>query len=114
VKLEGESVLLRIFLDTFQKWHHRPVYEAIVVRARAELLAGATVLAALEGFGQSGHLLRESVWHLSNDREVIVEVVDTAEKIDAFLAAIEPMLGDAVVTLERAHVAFYGAAKEKP
>lgn len=114
MKLEGENVLLRIFLDTFQKWHHRPVYEAIVERAQAEHLAGATVLAALEGFGQNGQLHKESPWHLSNDREVIVEVIDTAEKIDGFLAEIEPMLQSAVVTLERAHVVLYRAAKEKP
>ena len=113
MKLEGENVLLRIFLDTFQKWHHRPVYEAIVERAQAEHLAGATVLAALEGFGQNGHLLQESWWHLSNDREVIVEVVDTAEKIDGFLAGVKPMMENAVVTLERAHVVFCRVAKGK-
>ncbi|MBI5017874.1 MAG: DUF190 domain-containing protein [Deltaproteobacteria bacterium] len=114
MKLQGENVMLRIFVDTFQKWHHRPIYEAIVERAHAEHLAGATVLAALEGFGQNGHLLKQSPWRLSGDREVIVEVVDTPEKIDGFLAGIEPLLENAVVTLERAHVVFYRPGKEKP
>jgi len=113
LKLEGENVLLRIFIDTFQKWHHRPAYEVIVERARAKHLAGATVLAALEGFGQNGRMLKESLWRLSNDREVIVEVVDTSEKIDGFLTEIEPMLQNVVVTLERAHVAFYRSEKER-
>jgi PII-like signaling protein len=107
MRFEGERALLRVFLDTFQKWHHRPVYEAIVEKARAEGLAGATVLAGLEGFGQSGRLLVESPWRVSNDREVVVEVVDTVDRIEAFLAGIEPLLADAVVTLERAVVVRY-------
>ncbi|MBI5444444.1 MAG: DUF190 domain-containing protein [Deltaproteobacteria bacterium] len=112
MKLEGESVLLRVFLDTFQKWHHRPVYEALVERARSERLAGATVLSGVEGFGQRGELLRDSAWRLVNAREVVVELVDAPEKIEAFLASVEPMLRDAVVTLERAQVVFYRAGKE--
>ncbi len=110
MKLEGENVLLRIFIDTAQKWHHRPVYEVIVERAQSAHLAGATVLEAVEGFGQKGEVLAERRWHLSNPREVTVEVVDAADKIDGFLAAIEPMLQDAVVTLERAYIAFHRAS----
>lgn len=108
MKLEGENMLLRVFLDTFQKWHHQPVYQLLVERACAERLAGATVLEGLEGFGQRGEILRESAWSLGNDREVVVEIVDAPERIRSFLASVEPMLGDAVVTLERAHVVFYG------
>lgn len=110
---ERESTLLRIFLDTFQKWHHRPVYEVVVEKARAEGLAGAIVLAGVEGFGQSGRLLVESAWRLGNDREVIVEMVDAEERIEAFLTGIEPLLTDAVVTVERARVvSLRPAAKE--
>jgi uncharacterized protein len=107
MKLEGEQVLLRVFLDTFKQWHHVPTHEAIVERARKEQMAGSTVLTGLEGFGQSGDLLKESPWHLSNNREVVVEIVDTKERIERFLDSIEPMLDGAIATLERAHVIHY-------
>jgi PII-like signaling protein len=107
MKLEGDRVLLRIFLNTFQKWHHRPLYEAIVEKARKERMAGATAFIGVEGFGQNGVLLQEHPWRLANDREVIVEVVDTEEKTDSFLSAIEPMLQDAIVTREKVHAISY-------
>jgi len=107
MKLEGENVLLRIFLDTSVRWHHRPLYEALVEMARSEHLAGATVFEGVEGFGQGGHVLKSSAWHIVNPREVVVEIVDSAEKTRSFLAAAEPMLGDAVVTMERARVIHY-------
>lgn len=111
MKLEGENVLLRIFINIFQKWHHRPVYEAIVETARKEQMSGATVLEALEGFGQNGNVLKENLMKLSSDREVIVEIVDTPEKIEAFLRTVEPMIRDAVVTTERAYVVHYRHAE---
>ncbi len=107
MKLEGENVLLRIFVNTFQKWHWQPAYEAIVERARKEHLAGATVISGIEGFGQDGAIHKDNPWRLGNDREVIVEIVDTEEKISRFIGEIEPMLKDAIATLERAHVVFY-------
>lgn len=107
MKLEGENVLLRIFINVFQKWHHHPVYEAIVEKARKEHLSGATVLEGLEGFGQNGVIMKEHPWRLANDREVIVEIVDTKDKIEQFLTSIEPMIQDAIVTLERAFVIHY-------
>lgn len=107
MKLEGEQILLRIFVDSFQKWRYRPLFEVIVDFARKRGLAGATVFQGLAGFGMSGIILRERRWALTNDREVIVEIVDTQEKIQAFLAEIEPMLRNVVVTTERAHVLMY-------
>jgi len=109
MKLAGENVLLRIFVDTFKQWRHRPVYEAIVERARHELLSGATVLEGVEGFGQAGVFHKDRPWRLANDREVIVEIVDTQEKIEAFLGSIEPMLEGTIATLERAYVVHYRA-----
>lgn len=107
MKLEGENKLLRIFLDVFQKWHHHPVYEVIVEKARQENMSGATVLEGVEGFGQNGIIHKERLWRITNDREVIVEIVDTPEKIDRFLELIEPMLQNAIVTMERAFVIHY-------
>ncbi len=112
MKLEGGQVLLRIFLNTFQQWHHRPLYEAIVEKARKEHMAGATVFIGVEGFGQSGVLLKEHAWRLSNDHEVVVELVDTGEKVEAFIGLIEPMLQDAIVTREKVHVLSYRGKAE--
>ncbi len=99
-----DRALLRIFLDTFQQWHHRPVYEVVVERARNEGLEGATVVAALDGFGPLGRLHTERPWRLGSGREVAVEIVDTPERIDSFLAAVEPLLAEAVVMRERVRV----------
>ena len=109
MKLAGENVLLRIFVDTFKKWHHVPVYEAIVEKARREHMSGATVLEGIEGFGQTGVFHKDSPWRLANDREVIIEIVDTEEKIEAFLSSIEPMLEGTIATMERAYVVHYRA-----
>lgn len=107
MKLEGENVLVRIFLDVFQQWRHRPLYEVLVETARNHNMRGATVLEGIEGFGQKGPVLKENFWRVSNNREVIVELVDCRERIDSFLNLIEPMLQDAIVTQERAHVILY-------
>lgn len=109
MKLEGERVLARIFLDTFQKSGTRPIYEVLVERAREGHLAGATVLAGVEGLGPGGKVLTDAPWRLANDRTVVVEVVDSREKIEGFLAAAGDLLTRAQVTLERAHVVFYRA-----
>ena len=104
--MDGENVLLRIFIDKFQRWHLDATYSQIVQKARKRGLAGATVLEGVEGFGQSGKLMRERPWLPSNE-EVIVEIIDEDSKVRAFLEEIEPMLKDALVTLERARVARY-------
>jgi uncharacterized protein len=114
MKLEGENVLVRFFVDTSRQWHRRPLYEALVELAHTHHLAGATVLEGVEGFGQRGHVLKESHWHVTNAREMIVEIIDTRHKAEAFLEIVEPMLGDTVVTLERAHVIHYRTKGTEP
>jgi PII-like signaling protein len=111
-RLEGERVLLRVFLDRYLMFHHVAVHLRIIELARERGLAGATLLEAIEGFGQSGKLLSESKWKLSNNMEVIVEIIDEDAKIRAFVDEIEPMLSDAIVTLERAHVVRYAPKTE--
>ena len=109
MKLEGEQVLLRLHLSNFVKWHGRPLYEAIVEKGRREHLSGATVLTGLAGFVGKGPLLGPHPFALQEERPMVVEFVDEAEKLDNFLGVVEPMLqGQAViVTLERAHVVHY-------
>jgi hypothetical protein len=110
VKLEGEQTLLRFYLTSFVRWHYRPLHEAIVEAARRENMAGATVLRGIMGFGAGGVVLKERTWTLGNELPVIVEVVDTTERIDAFLEKVEPMIREGMVTLERARVISYRAS----
>jgi PII-like signaling protein len=113
MKLEGEAVLLRIFLGELDKWHHQPLYEAIVLKAREMGLAGATVLRGPMGFGAKSHLHTAKILRLSADLPVIIEIVDKEDKINAFLPELDKMLGDGLVTLEKVRVIKYQANPEK-
>ncbi len=115
MKLEGDQVLLRLHLSNFARWHTSPLYEALVGRARKEHLAGATVLTGVYGYVDRGRILGEHVHGLQVEHPVVLEIVDSEENLQRFLAAVEPMLaGHAVrVTLERARVVHYrGGGKE--
>ena len=107
MKLEGEGQLLRIFIGEADRWHGRSLYEAIVLRAREAGLAGATVLRGLMGFGAKSHLHTAKVLRLSEDLPIVIEIVDRAERIDAFLPVLDEMVADGLVTLERAQVITY-------
>jgi len=111
VKLEGEGQLLRIFIGEADRWHGRSLYEAIVLRARESGLAGATVLRGLMGFGAKSHLHTAKVLRLSEDLPIVIEIVDRAERIDAFLPVLDEMVADGLVTLERAQVITYRPGK---
>jgi uncharacterized protein len=109
MKLEGEGRLLRIFVGESDRWHGKPLYEAIVGRARKEGLAGATVVRGLEGFGAHSRLHTTRILRLSEDLPVVIELVDTAEKIEAFLPGLDEMVSEGMVTLEQVHVIAYRA-----
>jgi PII-like signaling protein len=106
--LPHEAVLLRIFTGISDRWHMGPLYLAIVEKARAEHLAGATVLRGTIGFGQSGRLHQEAALPLHPDQPVVVEIVDTEEKINAFLPVLDAMMESGLVTIEKASVLQYG------
>jgi uncharacterized protein len=103
-----EAVLLRLFIGESDEHAGRPLHEAIVLAAREMGLAGATVLRGPMGFGRSSRLHTAKILRLSEDLPLIIEIVDTAEQIDRFLSAAEPMLGSCLVTLERVQVVRYG------
>jgi uncharacterized protein len=109
MKLEGEAQLLRIFVGESDKWHGHPVYEAIVLKARELHLAGATVLRGPMGFGKHSRLHTMKVLRLSEDLPIIVEIVDSKEKIDTLLPHIDEMVKEGLVTLEKVHVITYRA-----
>jgi uncharacterized protein len=97
-----EAVLLRIFIGEDDRYKRLPLYEAIVLKARETHLAGATVLRGFLGFGKSSHMHAEKILRLSMDLPVVIEIVDTREKVNAFLPCLEPMISGGLVTMERA------------
>ena len=113
MRLEGEGTLLRIFIGELDKWHHAPLYEAIVLRARELGLAGATVLRGPMGYGAHSRLHTAKILRLSEDLPVIIEIVDKEEKIQAFLPELDIMVRDGLVTLEKVRVTMYRAGEAK-
>jgi PII-like signaling protein len=108
VKVPRECTLLRIFFGEDDKYHGRPLYECIVLKAREMHLAGATVLRGPMGFGHSSRLHTAKILRLSEDLPIVIEIVDSPEKIEAFLPALEPMMGSGLVTMETVRVFQYG------
>ncbi len=113
MKLEGDGQLLRIFVGESDRWHGKPLYEAIVERARHDGLAGATGVRGLEGFGAHSRLHTTRILRLSEDLPVVIELVDTAEKIEAFLPGLDEMVSEGLVTLERVRVIAYRAPAQE-
>ncbi len=107
MQIPHEAVLLRIFLGESDRWEHRPLYEAIVLKAREMHLAGATVLRGPMGFGKSSRLHTTKILRLSMDLPLVIEIVDSDEKIQQFLPVLDTMLGGGLVTLEQVKVIEY-------
>jgi hypothetical protein len=112
MQVPRDAVLLRIFIGEDDRHQHMPLYEAIVLKAREQHLAGATVLRGPLGFGHSSRLHTTKVLRLSEDLPVIIEIVDSEEKIEAFLKLLDGMMASGLVTLEKVKVLQYGARKD--
>ncbi|MEJ5239961.1 MAG: DUF190 domain-containing protein [Anaerolineales bacterium] len=107
--LPEEGYLLRIFIGESDKYAGKPLYEWIVRQARQQGLAGATVLRGIMGFGAGSREIHTfKIERLSEDLPIVVELVDTAAKLEQFLALIEDKITAGLVTLEKAHIRFYG------
>jgi uncharacterized protein len=111
MQVPKDAMLLRIFVGEGDKAGHRPLYEAIVLKAREAHLAGATVLRGPMGFGHSSRLHTAKILRLSEDLPMVIEIVDAEDRIKAFLATIEPIMGAGLVTLERVQVLRYGTSR---
>jgi hypothetical protein len=111
--LDGDQVLVRIHLGESDLWHHRPLHVALVERLRREGFAGATVLRGIAGFGAHSVVHTTHVLRLSEDLPVVVEVVDTPERVDRLLPILDEMVGEGLVTVEKVRVLRY-AARERP
>jgi PII-like signaling protein len=101
-------MLMRIFIGEDDKHGHVPLYEAIVLKAREKQLAGATVLRGPLGFGRSSRLHTTKILRLSEDLPIVIEIVDTEDKIQIFAEALNGMIGSGLVTLEKVQVLQYG------
>jgi len=99
--------LLRIFIGESDRCEGRPLYEWIVLQARKQGLAGATVLRGLQGFGANSRLHTAKILRLSSDLPVVIEIADRREKIEAFLPSIEDAISEGLITLEKVEVRFY-------
>ncbi len=109
MKLPADGKLLRIFIGEVDSWEGKPLYEAIVLLAKKEGMAGATALKGFMGFGCKSHLHTAKILRLSTDLPVIIEIVDTEEKIQKFLPLLDPMVKEGLITLEKANVILYRA-----
>ena len=107
MKIEGEGQLLRVFIGESDHWHGRPLYEAVVLKAREMGMAGATVLRGLMGFGADSRLHTAKVLRLSDDLPIVIEIVDRSERIEAFLPQLDAMVTEGMITLEKVHVLAY-------
>jgi PII-like signaling protein len=112
MQIPRNATLLRIFIGEDDKYHGRPLYEAIVLKARELQLAGATILRGPMGFGHSSRLHTAKILRLSEDLPIVIEIVDSEEKIDGFLPQLDEMMSSGLVTLEKVQVLQYGKSKQ--
>src|ERR1700756_3591063 len=114
MQIPQDALLLRIFIGESDKWQHKPLYEAIVLKAGELHLAGATVLRGPMGFGKASRLHTSKILRLSNDLPLVIEIVDSEEKINSFLPTLNEMIGGGLVTLEKVRVVHYRSSKDQP
>jgi len=107
MRIPTEGRLLRVFVGEADRWEGRPLYEAIVEEAKRRGLAGATVWKGFMGFGAHSRMHTAKILRLSEDLPIVIEIVDAADKIEAFLPDLDRMVGEGLVTLERAEVILY-------
>lgn len=113
MKIPEEGQLLRIFIGESDRWHGQPLYEAIILKAREMGIAGATMLRGLMGYGAASRIHTAKILRLSEDLPIVVEIVDSAEKIAALLPTIEEMVQEGLVTLENVRVLQYRSGKDQ-
>jgi len=118
MKLSGDGKLLRIFLGETDHFEHKPLYEVIVRKAREQGLAGATVLRGVEGFGAASRVIHTAkLLELSHDLPIVVEIVDTEEKIKDFLVVVDKLFDEVgcggMMTIEKAEIIKYTHGKKE-
>lgn len=107
MKIPEDAKLLRIFIGENDRWEGKPLFEAIVQKARKDGMAGATVLKGFEGFGAHSRIHTAKILRLSEDLPIVIEIVDSEEKIESFLPALDEMVKEGLITLEKVRVIKY-------
>ena len=110
-RFEGERTLMRIHIGESDRWHGKPLYEAIVELLRRQKFSGATVLRGVAGYGSSSVLHTDKIMRLSQDLPVVIEVVESPERINQILPQLDEMIGGGLLTLEKVHVILYRSSK---
>jgi uncharacterized protein len=113
MNIPEDGYLLRIFIGESDRHHHQPLYEAIVLKAREAGLAGATVLRGVMGFGKKSILHTAKILRLSEDLPMVIEIVDSLEKVEQFLPTLDELIEDGLVTVEQVRVIHYKASSSK-
>ena len=111
MNIPQDGYLLRIFVGESDRFGHRPLYEEIVLKAREAGLAGATVLRGVMGFGRNSILHTAKILRLSEDLPMVIEIVDSLEKVEAFMPQLDEMIKDGLVTLEEVKVVHYKSSQ---
>jgi PII-like signaling protein len=107
MRIDGQGLLVRIYIGESDHWEGRPLYQAIVELLRDRGIAGATVLRGIEGFGANAHLHTSRILRLSEDLPVLIEVVDQEDRIRAILPELDALVSDGLITLEKVEVLAY-------
>lgn len=109
--LQGEGILLRVFIGESDRWHHQPLSTALLERLRREGFAGATVVRAVAGFGAHSVLHTASLLELSQDLPILIEIVESPERVPRLREILDEMVGEGLVTMEKVQVLKYEARK---
>ncbi|HEX5279085.1 MAG TPA: DUF190 domain-containing protein [Micropepsaceae bacterium] len=107
MQIPNDAVLLRIFIGESDRFESKPLYQAVVLKAREMHLAGATVLRGPMGYGRSSHLHTAKILRLSEDLPLVIEIIDAEDKINSFLPVLDGMMGHGLITLEKVKVYRY-------
>ena len=113
MKIPEEGQLLRIFIGESDRYQGKPLYEWIVVKAKEGGLAGATAWRGIMGFGANSRIHTSKILRLSEDLPVIIEIVDTPDRLRAFLSVIDDAIGEGLATLEKADIQFYRSSTKQ-
>jgi PII-like signaling protein len=111
--LPHDAMLLRIFIGESDRWKKQPLYETIVLKARELHLAGATVLRGPMGFGKSSRIHTTKILRLSMDLPLVIEIIDTEEKINILLPLLDEMMQGGLITMEKVRVIDYRSGENK-
>lgn len=110
-RFEGERTLMRIHIGESDKWHGKPLYQALLELFRSDGFSGATVLRGVGGYGSTSIYHTDKILRLSQDLPIVIEVIEYPERIQSILPRLDEMIGGGLITLEKVHVILYRASK---